>query len=784
MGRFSRSFMTVTLLMLLCASSLPGVSAHTAQAPASSLMLQAAPVFSDDFESGNLSKWTAVSGLAVQQQVVYDGAWSARATCNGLASYANKLISPGRPELFYRIRFNVVSQSTTMNLLKFRTVGSTGGSSILGLFITSGGRLSYRNDVTAASINSTRDVSRNVWHELQVRLLINGTAGQVQVWLDGTQVAELNRTDNFGTALIGNIQLGENGASKTFDVAFDDVAVDTSFISPTTPTPTLIPPLPTESSTATPTSTFTPTSTSTHTSTPGATAVSTSTSTSTATSISAPTSTSTFTPLPTTTPTFTPLATNTPLATFTAAPGGVVTVTFGLEADARVEEASAGTNFGTSTKLRTDMGTGARVESYLRFTVVGLSGTVERTTLRLFATTGTNDGPAGYTSSSTWSETGITWNNRPTRSGAGTDDKGVINSGAWVEYNVTPLVPSNGTYTLVLAGTSSDGVDFYSREGTSRPQIVIRLNGIVIPTVTPTSSPTRTPGGDPVIMAAGDIACGARSTGSACREMETSDLILAESPAAVLALGDVQYECGDSGDFTTFFDTTWGRFKSIIRPAIGNHEYRYHDSSSSPCVQTAQGAPGYWGYFGAAANPQNPTCTVNCQGYYSYDVGTWHIIALNSNCSKVGGCGAGSPQEQWLRADLAAHPTNCTLAYWHHPLFSSGQIGNIAGVQPLWQALYDNNADLVLGGHDHNYERFSPQNPAGGLDLVRGIREFVVGTGGRNTSSLGTIKANSQVRNASTFGVLKVTLRPNSYDWQFVPIPGQTFTDSGTASCH
>jgi hypothetical protein len=151
----------------------------------------------------------------------------------------------------------------------------------------------------------------------------------------------------------------------------------------------------------------------------------------------------------------------------------------------------------------------------------------------------------------------------------------------------------------------------------------------------------------------------------------------------------------------------------------------------------------------------------------------------------VGGCGAGSRQEKWLRADLAAHPTACTLAYWHKPLFSSGSAhGNDASVKPLWQALYDANADVVINGHDHDYERFAPQNADGLADPVRGIREFVVGTGGKNQRPFGAIDANSEARNADAFGVLKLTLHPDSYDWRFIPVAGKTFVDSGSGKCH
>jgi hypothetical protein len=172
-------------------------------------------------------------------------------------------------------------------------------------------------------------------------------------------------------------------------------------------------------------------------------------------------------------------------------------------------------------------------------------------------------------------------------------------------------------------------------------------------------------------------------------------------------------------------------------------------------------------------------CTSNCKGYYSYNLGTWHIIALNSEV----GYTASSAQVQWLRADLAANQNVCTLAYWHHPRFSSGQHGNIARSQPFWDALYEYGADVVLNGHDHTYERFAPQNPNGQADANRGIREFVVGTGGAGLYPFPTIQPNSQVRNNTTYGVLKLTLHSTSYDWQFVPIAGQTFTDSGSSNC-
>jgi hypothetical protein len=249
--------------------------------------------------------------------------------------------------------------------------------------------------------------------------------------------------------------------------------------------------------------------------------------------------------------------------------------------------------------------------------------------------------------------------------------------------------------------------------------------------------------------------------------------------AAVLPLGDIQYYCGGYQAFLQSYDLSWGRVKSISHPVVGNHEYiTSPDSSgqSTGCDPTNDGAAGYFNYFGAAAG--NPG-----QGYYSYDIGAWHLIALNSNCGDAGGCSASSPQGQWLAADLAAHTNFCTLAYWHIPLFSSGGRDE-TNSQPFWQVLYNHNVDVILNGHDHIYERFAPQTPNGILDNVGGISEFIVGSGGANHTDLPTIAANSEVRNDNTFGVLKLTLHPTSYDWQFVPEAGKTFTDSGTGACH
>jgi hypothetical protein len=264
----------------------------------------------------------------------------------------------------------------------------------------------------------------------------------------------------------------------------------------------------------------------------------------------------------------------------------------------------------------------------------------------------------------------------------------------------------------------------------------------------------------PVLVGAGDIADCANLDGA-----EATAKLLEKIPGTVVAVGDLAYPDGTKENFTCY-DQTWGRVKDRTRPTPGNHEFH------------STGATFYFEYFGKAAGDPK-------KGYYSYDLGTWHIIAVNSECAEVGGCNDGSPEEKWLRADLAAHPIACTLAYFHKPLFSSGGAhGDDPALKSFYQALYDANADVILNGHDHDYERFAPQDPNGKLDRARGIREFVIGTGGKNHRPFGKPEATSEVRDTTTFGVLKLRLKPNGYDWEFIPEEGKTFTDSGSDSCH
>ena len=267
--------------------------------------------------------------------------------------------------------------------------------------------------------------------------------------------------------------------------------------------------------------------------------------------------------------------------------------------------------------------------------------------------------------------------------------------------------------------------------------------------------------GAPALLAVGDIAD--------CNLPHDSDTaaLVDRLPGLVAVVGDIAYPDGREEDFADCFDPVWGQHKARLRPVPGNHEYNIG------------GAAGYFGYFGAIASPREPNCRNDCKGYYSYDLGDWHIIALNSERD----VDRGSAQEKWLRQDLAAHRNVCTLAYWHHPLFSSGPHGSDPLTRDLWLALLEVGVDVVISGHDHHYERFAPQNADGVVDWQLGIRQFVVGTGGAHLYESTKITANSQAFNSQEWGVLKLTLYPEHYEWEFVPVAGGTYEDRGSTPC-
>jgi 3',5'-cyclic AMP phosphodiesterase CpdA len=242
------------------------------------------------------------------------------------------------------------------------------------------------------------------------------------------------------------------------------------------------------------------------------------------------------------------------------------------------------------------------------------------------------------------------------------------------------------------------------------------------------------------LVAAGDVSS-CRSTGD-----EATARLLDRLPGTIALLGDSVYERGTADEYRRCF--SWARHKVRIRPAVGNHEY------------LTPGARGYFRYFRV---PQ----------WYSYELGDWHVVVLNSNCGPAGGCGADSPQARWLRADLTEHPARCTLAYAHHPRFSSGVHGSDRTLAALWRIMSAGGVDVYLAGHDHHYERFAPAG---------GIRQFVVGTGGRSLYPVVGRLRGSQAAQTSSYGVLSLSLQPDGYSWRFVPVAGR-YRDAGTAGC-
>lgn len=260
-----------------------------------------------------------------------------------------------------------------------------------------------------------------------------------------------------------------------------------------------------------------------------------------------------------------------------------------------------------------------------------------------------------------------------------------------------------------------------------------------------------------VFVGAGDIA--------SCYDDndEATALLLDEIEGTVFTLGDNAYDSGSASNFGHCYDPTWGRHRDRTRPTPGNHDYY------------TPGAEGYFLYFGDAAGDP-------ARGYYAFDLGAWRIIALNTNCAEIGGCEEGTPQYRWLEEELAAHPRYCTLAYGHHPHVSSGEHGDEAGLTAIWDLLDREGVDVLLGGHDHTYERFAPQDAWGNAD-PEGMRQFVVGTGGAPLYQLGPPHPNSEAGTDETFGVLKLTLHDDRYEWAFVPVEGGTFTDTGSAAC-
>jgi PKD repeat protein len=558
-----------------------------------------------------------------------------------------------------------------------------------------------------------------------------------------------------------------------------------------------------------------------------------------------PTPVDTPTPTPVDTPTPTPVETPTPTPVDTPipTPTPVVAVTVEPIADAHVNSTAATTNYGSIATLRTREDANpanSTYRSYLLFDVVGLTGAVESVRLRVFVTDVSQNVQSVYAiADTTWTEAGLTYDNAPPIVGTALASKTAPTLDAYLDFDLPPAtVTGNGRYAFALKSSSVDSMLVNSREtATGRPQLVVN-GGAPLPPAVPvgafsadpssggapldatftdqsTNNPTSwswnfgdpgsgsantsslqnpshtfasigsfdvtmTPSNafgtgtpvthtitvttapadsDPVLVGAGDIANCTRT------QDESTAKLLDGISGTVFTAGDNVYENGTATEFANCYGPTWGRHKARTKPAVGNHEYQ------------TSGASGYYGYFGSASGDPS-------KGYYSFNIGTWHAVVLNSNCSNVA-CGTTSAQTTWLRNDLAANPRTCTVAIWHHARFTSSRTSPDSKTAPLWQALYDAGADVVISGHNHNYERFAPQTPAGAADPSFGIREFVVGTGGAALAGFsGGTMANSQARSSSTYGVLKLTLHPSGYDFRFVPIAGQSYSDNGSGSCH
>jgi len=457
------------------------------------------------------------------------------------------------------------------------------------------------------------------------------------------------------------------------------------------------------------------------------------------------------------------------------------------EADAYVNSASPSTNYGSATQLRGDGS--PVVMSYLRFNVTGLSGTPTSATLRVFANSASSGGYSIHgVSNNTWGEGTITYANAPPV-GSVLGSSGAITSKTWTSIDVTAYITGIGTYNLALTVPGSTAISFASREaGANAPQLVVVTGGGSAATDTPTpgstptktrtpvsSTPTNTPipgsstptksptpgasatptpidttSGSVVLVGAGDI--------SSCSNNndEATAKLLDSIAGTVFTAGDNAYSDGTDTEFTDCYDPTWGRSFTRTHPSPGNHDYN------------TAGATGYFKYFN------------NVAAYYAYNLGSWRIYSLNSEIDVT----STSAEVTWLKADLANNPTLCVMAYWHKPRYSSGSThGSNPSMQTLWSILAGAGADLVINGHEHNYERFAEMDAAG-ASVTPGLREIVVGTGGESHYPFGTALSTSQVRNGTTYGVIKLTLSAGSYAWQFVPVAGSTFTDSGSSNCH
>lgn len=447
---------------------------------------------------------------------------------------------------------------------------------------------------------------------------------------------------------------------------------------------------------------------------------------------------------------------------------------------------------------------------YLKFEVSGLQNRkIAYVKLRLNATNTSGDGGQVYLLDTTnWSESNLTWNNAPKPSGQSIGSFNAIADGGWKEVSLPPkAIPKDGTYEFVIQNNDRNAAGYKSGNNfAGRPELIISFDNSRQTDSYTDKERSYT------IAAAGDISCegGEKVSDDDCMQKETSDLIGVINPDAVLVLGDVQYENGFYEHFMNNFQASWGRYKNLLRPAVGNHEYNNSEYVfSDGCSSKKPGDPfasacGYFDYFNGKGQITG-LAGERGKGFYAFSLGRWRLYSINSNCDRPSGCGPGSEQERWLRGDLAKYPNTCKLMYMHHPLvasdvrnfdaylqglpFQSAYLptkANQDALAALYKAFYDYQGDVVLAGHSHFYERFAPQDLNREADEF-GFRQIVVGTGGRYTYAVTTdnLRPLSETYSPEKAkGILKMNLETQSYSWEFKPVAGTNFSDSGTGSCH
>jgi hypothetical protein len=401
-------------------------------------------------------------------------------------------------------------------------------------------------------------------------------------------------------------------------------------------------------------------------------------------------------------------------------------------------------------------------------------------TIRAVVTASNSGGSASASSAQTAVATGLPPSNTALPTITGTAQQGqslTASNGSWTNsptafaYQWEDCNTSGAGCTSIPGATSSSYTLVAGDVGHTIRAVVTASNAAG--STPATSAATGVVGHNPVVVAAGDIACAPGDTSNNCKQSLTASLASAQHPDAVLPLGDNQYNSGLLSEYTGAgaYGATWGVFNPIVFPDLGNHEY----TASSV-------AAGYFNYFSAELHGSSASAP-----YYSYNLGAWHIISLDSSCNDSG-CSdvvqgeTSSAQTSWLQSDLAAHPAACTLAYWHHPRFSGSWTNDSPGTGPLFSALYNAHADIVLSGHDHVYEVYKQQDPSGAA-TSNGVRQFVVGTGGESLFTMLNNPPNLLVSDQIDFGVLVLTLHASSYDWAFKNLDGKV-VDSGNTACH